>query len=315
MTERIVKSFAPATISNLGPGFDIIGVAIHAPGDVVIAARRREPGLLFRVQTCQTHVPGSARKNVAAYVARLLLQELKPAFGVELELQKFMPIGSGLGSSAASAVAAAMAVNALLPKPLARQALLGFALEGEKFACGSVHADNVAPSLLGGAQLIRSYTPLDVIRVPVHHSLVWVVVHPHIVVMTKKARALLPHRVALKSAVRQSGNVAGLILGLTTGDEGLLNRSVEDVIVEPVRARLLSGFTEVKHAALRAGALGCSISGSGPSVFAIASSLQRAKTISRSMTKAFKQSAGVECDVFVSRTNDEGARIVWRKGS
>lgn len=315
MTERSVKSFAPATISNLGPGFDILGVAIHLPGDAVIARRRREPGLLFRVQTVQAGVPGNARTNVAAYVAQLILRELKPSFGVDLELQKSMPIGSGLGSSAASGVAAAMAVNALLPKPLARRDLLCFALEGERFACGAVHADNVAPSLLGGAQLIRSYSPLDVIRVPVHRSLVWVVVHPHLVVMTKRARALLPRRVPLKSAVRQSGNVAGLILGLTTGDEDVLKRSVEDVIVEPVRAKLLAGFSEVKRAALDAGALGCSISGSGPSVFAIASSQQQAKTVSRLMTKAFKKAAGVECDVFVSHTNNKGARIVWRKGS
>jgi homoserine kinase len=313
MTERSVKSFAPATISNLGPGFDILGVAINAPGDTVTARRQRETGLVFRLKTKQAQVPGDARKNVAAHVAQLILRELKPAFGVVLELHKSMPIGSGLGSSAASGVAAAVAVNALLPKPLAKRQLLRFALEGERFACGAVHADNVAPSLLGGAQLIRSYAPLDVIRVPVHQSLVWVVVHPHVVVLTKKARALLPRRVPLRSAVRQSGNVAGLILGLTRGDEELLKRSVEDSIVEPVRARLLAGFPEVKHAALRAGALGCSISGSGPSVFAIAPSLRRAKTIGRSMTRAFRQVAGVDCDVFVSRTNEEGARIVWRK--
>ena len=315
MTERTVKSFAPATISNLGPGFDILGVAIHSPGDVVIAKRRREPGLLFRLQTEQAQVPGNARKNVAAYVARLIAKEMKPPFGIDLELQKSMPIGSGLGSSAASGVAAAIAVNALLPKPLARRDLLSFALEGERFACGAVHADNVAPSLLGGAQLIRSYSPLDVIHVPVHRSLVWVVVHPHLVVLTKKARALLPHHVPLKSAVRQSGNVAGLILGLTTGDEAVLGRSVEDVIVEPVRAKMLPGFPEVKDAALRSGALGCSISGSGPSVFAIASSLHQAGSISRAMTKAFSRAAGVACDVFISRTNNEGARIVWRKDS
>jgi homoserine kinase len=315
MTERTVKSFAPATISNLGPGFDVLGVAIHSPGDAVIAKRRREPGLLFRLQTKQTQVPDDARKNVAAFVARLILGELRPPFGIELELQKSMPIGSGLGSSAASGVAAAIAVNALLPKPLARRDLLGFVLEGERFACGAVHADNVAPSLLGGARLIRSYAPLDVIRVPVHQSLVWVVVHPHLVVLTKKARALLPHRVPLKSAVRQSGNVAGLVLGLTMGNKDVLRRSVEDVIVEPVRAKMLPGFPEVKNAALRAGALGCSISGSGPSVFAIASSLLQAKRISRAMTRAFGQAAGVACDVFVSRTNDEGARIVWRRGS
>lgn len=315
MTERSVKSFAPATISNLGPGFDILGVAIHSPGDAVIARRRREQGLSFAVLTDQAQVPGDARKNVSAYVARLILRELKPPFGVDLLLQKSMPIGSGLGSSAASGVAAAVAVNALLPKPLVRRDLLRFALEGERFACGAVHADNVAPSLLGGAQLIRSYSPLDVIDVPVHRSLVWVVVHPHLVVLTKRARALLPHHVPLKSAVRQSGNVAGLILGLTTGDEAVLRRSVEDVIVEPVRARLLSGFPEVKGAALRAGALGCSISGSGPSVFAIASSLKQAKTISGAMTKTFRRAAGVACDVFISHTNHEGARIVWRKGS
>ena len=313
MTHRSVKSFAPATISNLGPGFDILGVAIHAPGDSVIASRRREPGLLFRVRTQQSRVPGNAQKNVAAHVAHLMLRELKPPFGIDLELQKSMPIGSGLGSSAASGVAAALAVNALLARPLARQELLRFALEGERFACGAMHADNVAPSLLGGAQLIRSYAPLDVVRLPVHHSLIWIVVHPHVVVLTKRARALLPRRVLLRSAVRQWGNVAGLILGLTTGDEQLLRRSVEDVIVEPVRARLLVGFSEVKHAALKAGALGCSISGSGPSVFAIASSPQKAKAIGRSMTRAFKKAAGAECDVFVSRTNEEGARIVWRR--
>jgi homoserine kinase len=310
-----VKAFAPATISNLGPGFDILGVALHRPGDFVIAQRSREPGLSFHVTTTQAQVPTDSRYNVAAYVARLLLKDFRPPFGVKLELQKRMPIGSGLGSSAASGVAAAMAVNALLPRPLKKADLLGFALEGERFACGAIHADNVAPSLLGGAQLVRSYDPLDVLPIPVTQSLVWIVVHPHIVVLTKKARAILPKQIALRTAVRQWGNAAGLVLGLTVGDQGVISRCVEDVIAEPVRSRLLPGFPEVKRAALRAGALGCSISGSGPSVFSIAPSMERARKISIAMTRAFKHAAGVSSDVFISRTNERGATIVWRRNS
>ena len=313
MTPRSVKAFAPATISNLGPGFDVLGVALNEPGDFVIAHRQEERGLSFLVQTLQARVPHDPQKNVAAYVARLILRELKPSFGVQLILQKAMPIGSGLGSSAASGVAAAVAVNALMPRPLNKADLLRFALEGERYACGSPHADNAAPSLLGGACLIRSYTPLDVIPVPVDRSLVWVVIHPHVIVLTKKARAILPQSVPMKSAVHQWGNVAGLVLGLSAGNKQLIRRSVEDVIMEPLRARLIPGFEDVKRAALKAGALGCSISGSGPSVFAIASSLKTARTLSAVMARTFKQVAGVECDVFISRTNAQGAAIVWRR--
>jgi homoserine kinase len=315
MTFRAVRAFAPATISNLGPGFDVLGVALHRPGDIVTASRRAEPGLSFRVSTTQNEVPDDSRRNVAAFVARLLLKEFKPAFGIDMELHKLLPIGSGLGSSAASGVAAAMAVNALLPKPLKKHDLLAFTLEGERFACGAVHADNVAPSLLGGARLIRSYEPLDVLSVPVDRSLVWIVVHPHVVILTKKARAILPKEIPLRSAVRQWGNVAGLVLGLTLGKHDILGRCIEDMIVEPLRARLLPGFPEVKHAAMRAGALGCSISGSGPSVFSIAPSMKKARTIGEAMTRAFRLAAGVESDVYFSRTNECGAEIVWRKSS
>ena len=313
MTPRSVKAFAPATISNLGPGFDVLGVALHEPGDFVIAHRQEERGLSFLVQTLQARVPHDPQKNVAAYVARLILRELKPSFGIHLILQKAMPIGSGLGSSAASSVAAAVAVNALMSKPLKKSDLLRFALEGERYACGSLHADNAAPSLLGGACLIRSYNPLDVIPIPVDASLVWIVVHPHVVVLTKKARAILPRNIPLRSAVHQWGNVAGLVLGLAAGNQQLIKRSVEDVIMEPLRARLIPGFEEVKRAALKAGALGCSISGSGPSVFSIASSLRAARTLSSVMVKTFKRVAGVDCDVFISRTNAQGAGIVWRR--
>jgi homoserine kinase len=312
MIPRSVKTFAPATISNLGPGFDVLGVAVHAPGDFVVASRQTERGLSFSVKTHQTHVPQDSQKNVAAYVAQLMLHELKPLFGIQMMLQKSMPIGSGLGSSAASSVAAAMAVNELLPKPLKKSDLLRFALEGELFACGSLHADNAAPSLFGGGCLIRSYDPLDVVPITIDPSLVWIVVHPHMVVLTKKARAILPRSIPLRSAVRQWGNVAGLVLGLARGDRDLIRRSVEDVIMEPARARLIPGFDDVKRAALKAGALGCSISGSGPSVFSIAPSMRAARIISTAMTTSFRRAAGVSSDVFISRTNLCGASVVWR---
>jgi homoserine kinase len=312
MSARSVKAFAPASVSNLGPGFDVLGVAVEKPGDFVLARRKETPGLSFSVQTAQAQVPQDPKKNVAAYVANLMIEEFKPSFGIQLSLQKSMPIGSGLGSSAASSVATAMAVNALLKTPLHKPELLRFALEGERFACGSVHADNAAPSLLGGACLIRSYDPVDVIPVPVDGSLVWIVVHPHVVVLTRKARSILPGRIALRSAVQQWGNVGGLVLGLASGDRQLIKRCVEDVIMEPVRAPLIPGFHEVKQAALDAGALGCSISGSGPSLFSIAPSIRSAGSISRAMMKAFRRAAGVSSEAFISHTNIRGARIVWR---
>jgi len=313
MIPRSVKTFAPATVSNLGPGFDVLGVALHRPGDFVIASRQKERGLLFSVKTSHTRVPLDSKGNVAAHVAELMLREMKPPFGIRMVLQKSMPIGSGLGSSAASSVAAAMAVNELLPKPLKKAALLRFALQGELFACGSMHADNAAPSLLGGGCLIRSYDPVDVIPIPIDDSLVWIVVHPHVVVLTKKSRAILPQRILLRTAVRQWGNVAGLVLGLASGDQNLIRRSVEDVIMEPLRSRLIPGFDDVKEAALRAGALGCSISGSGPSVFSIAPSMRAARVISAIMVKTFRRAAGVSSDVYISRTNPHGASVVWRK--
>lgn len=313
MRTRRVHVFAPATISNLGSGFDVLGIAINQPGDFVTAERTREPGLSFSVRTEQENIPADAQNNVAAHVASLMLQEFKPPFGIKMVLHKKMPMGSGLGSSAASSVAAVVAVNALLPKPLKKYDLLRFTLEGERKASGSPHADNAAPSLLGGACLIRSYEPLDVISIPIVNSIVWVVIHPHVVVRTQDARDILPKAVTLQIAIRQWGNISGLTVGLATGNAELVGKCVADAIAEPVRSHLIPGFDDVKHAALHAGALGCSISGSGPSIFAVAKNASAARAIGLAMKKTFTRVANVGSEVYVSRVNMDGAKIMWMR--
>jgi homoserine kinase len=312
---RKTKVFAPATIANLGSGFDVLGIAIDQPGDIVIAERRQEPGLEFSVRTAHEEVPGDAQSNVAGHIANLMLEEFKPGFGVKMVLEKRMPIGSGLGSSAASSVASAVAVNQLLPRPLLRKDLLRFAMEGERKASGSAHADNAAPCLLGGACLIRKYDPLDVISIPIKQSIVWVVVHPHVLVRTEDARGILPKAITLQTAIRQWGNISGLTVGLAAGDPALVGACVEDAVAEPVRANLIPGFTEVKEAALGAGAYGCSISGSGPSMFAVTSTVRSGNAVARAMLAAFKHSAGIECEAYVSRINRSGAKILWTRSA
>src|ERR1041385_4321089 len=253
MRAHSVRVYAPATISNLGPGFDILGLAIDRPGDFVTAGRTKEKGLSFSLRTDPRGIQSDPRKSVAAYMASLLMEELHPPFGIRMVLEKKMPLGSGLGSSAASSAAAIVAVNALMPKPLKKFALLRFVAEGERKAAGSPHADNAAPSLLGGLWLIRSYDPLDCISIPVQNRIIWVVVHPHVIVHTREARGILPKEVPLSSAIRQWGNVSGLTAGLIAGDPWLVGKCVEDVIVEPVRSRLIPGFAKVKEAALKSG--------------------------------------------------------------
>jgi homoserine kinase len=313
MRPRRVKVFAPATIANLGSGFDVLGIAIDAPGDIVVAERQAAQGLSFAVRTKHAEVPVDAKANVAAHVATLILDECHPPFGVNMMLDKRMPIGSGLGSSAASSVAAAVALNALLPKPMEKIDLLRFALEGERMASGSPHADNAAPCMLGGACLIRKYDPLDVIQIPIKQSIVWVIAHPHTSIRTEDARNMLPKAITLQTAVRQWGNISGLTVGLAAGNAKLVGTCVEDAVAEPVRANLIPGFAEVKGAALEAGAHGCSISGSGPSMFAVTSSIRTAHAVARAMQKAFMQAAGIRCDTYVSRINRKGAFVLGVK--
>lgn len=309
MKTKRIKVFAPATIANVGPGFDVLGVAIEQPGDIVIAEKIPGTDLTFSLANPASDVPTDTH-NVAAYVAQLMLDEFKPAFGITIALQKNIPLGSGLGSSGASAAASAVAINALLEKPLVKKDLIRFAMEGERLASGSPHADNVAPSILGGICLIRSYTPLDIIQLPFNNSLYWIVVHPQLIIHTKTAREILPKTIPLSTVIEQNGNLGALITGLSLGDHHIIAASLKDVIAEPARTPLIPGFFDARQAALDAGAIGFSISGSGPSVFAIASTLPIAKHISERIKQAFFQFAHVECETYISLVNQEGAKVM-----
>ena len=305
-----IKAFAPASIGNIGVGFDILGMAIERPGDEVIARKSNTPGLrITKITGHQGKLPLEVERNTAGVAALRLLEYLGEAErGGELEIHKKMPLGSGLGSSAASAVAAVLAVSELLRTGLSKRELLPFACAGEEVASGGFHADNVAPSLLGGIVLIRDNATLDVHRLHVPRGLYATVVYPHLQVLTKEARAILRPDVPLADYVRQSANVAGFVVGCYTGDVALIGRSLRDDIIEPQRAGLITGFRDVQAAALAEGVLGCSISGAGPSVFALSANSLIAENAGQAMQRAFAQH-WIESDIFLSPVNQEGAVV------
>jgi len=295
-----VTVFAPAS------GFDVLGFALDSPGDAVTVTRSTERGVRVRSITGDGgRLPKDPRKNTAAVATAAFLQHVGAAFGIDMDLHKRMPLSSGLGSSAASAVAAVTAANILAGSPCSARDLLPFTMEAERVACGSAHADNVAPSLLGGFVLIRSYDPLDVVQLPVPKGLSCAVVHPHAELRTEDARRVLKKEIRLSDATRQWGNLAALVAALFNGDLALLGRSLQDVVAEPARSLLIPGFAAVKAAAMGAGALGCSISGSGPSVFALCATSADSARAGQAMVAAFKN-AGLESDVYLSAVNPRG---------
>ncbi|NJB87802.1 homoserine kinase [Lewinella marina] len=310
---REVRVFAPATVANVAVGFDILGFAINRPGDEIVA--RLNPAfsgvrITAITGTGDKVLPLDTEKNTAGVSAQRLLHHLgQPETGVELEIHKKMPFGSGLGSSAASAAGAAVAVNELLGAPLTREALLYFTVLGEEVADGSFHADNVAPCLVGGITLIRSNDSLDVHHLPVPNGLHVAVVHPEIEILTRDARAVLSDQVPLSVAIRQTGSLASFITALYTNDISLLGRSLHDHMIEPQRKQLITGFDDVKAAALQRGALGCSISGAGPSIFALCDSGYLAQAVGQGMQAAFQQH-GVESQLYVSPINQRGVEIL-----
>jgi homoserine kinase len=308
----VIAAYAPATVSNVACGFDVLGFALDEPGDVVAATLADVPGAaIAAIEGDGGRLSREAAHNTAAMAAQALLDRLGTRQGVALHVYKGLPLASGVGSSGASAVAAVVAVNELLGRPAPFDVLLACAMEGERAGCGAPHPDNVAPALYGGFVLARSADPPDIVRLPVPEGLACAVLHPHLEVETGAARALLGDTVPLRAAVRQWGNLGALVAALFTSDLALLGRSLEDAVAEPKRAVLVPGFAAVKAAALAAGALGCSLSGSGPSIFALAADAGGAARAGEAMREAFARSGGgVGADLWISPVGTRGARIV-----
>lgn len=311
------RAFAPATVSNLSCGFDLLGFALDGWGDMVAARAAAEPGVrLVEIRGDGGRLPLAAEANTAGVAARKLLELAPPPSdsgpaGVELVLEKGLPLASGLGSSGASGVAAAVAVNAALGLGAGEETLLAAALAAEEVACGAAHPDNVAPALLGGLLLIRPGDPPAITRLPVSGDLFTAVLHPHAEVSTADARAVLPRSVPLATLTRQAGDLAAMVAGLFQNDDDLIRSALVDHVAEPVRAALTPGFDAVRGAALEAGALGAGLSGSGPSIFALCRGEERAVAAGAAMREAL--AAGVDGDgdgdLLVSPVGAAGASL------
>lgn len=307
-----VRVFAPATVANMICGFDILGFAVDKPGDEVYMQRVDTVGVKIRsIQGDDGRLPLDPDKNTVSACVKMLLNHLGLAnkIGIEIELIKHMPIGSGLGSSSASTVAGLFAINTLLGNPLTKDELMPFCVEGERLACGHGHADNVAPALMGGITLIRGYEPLDIINLPVPEDLVAGIVFPQVDVPTRDARQLIKEKVYLKDAVSQWGNIAGLVAGLYRNDYELISRSMHDVLIEPTRAILIPEFYEMKRIAMDSGVLSFGISGSGPSVVAISKGFDAAQNAVNRIQEHLTAN-GIESLQFVSPVNAEGPKVL-----
>jgi homoserine kinase len=302
-----VKIIAPATIANIVCGFDILGLALQTPFDEMTLSLSDEPGICIH-HTDDFNLPELPEKNVAGASLQALMDEYKKPVGFNLVVHKNIKPGSGLGSSAASSAGAVVAANHLLGNIFSKQDLVRFAMNGEKLSGGVKHADNVSPCIFGGITLIRSAFPLDVI--PLNSPDLFItIVHPQIEVRTSDSRQILRKTVQLKDAIRQWGNIGGLIAGFMKNDFGLISRSLEDVIVEPVRSILIPGFNEIKTKCKEAGALGGGISGSGPSVFMMCKEKNIAEEVEIIMKEIYEK-IGVDYKTYVTRVGTSGVKVV-----
>jgi homoserine kinase len=301
---------APATVANLVCGFDILGLALKEPFDVMRLKLIDRPELVITNKD-NFNLPTEAEKNVAGVVLLSIMERMNNEIGFEIEIEKHIKPGSGIGSSAASAAGAAVAANHLLGNIFSADEMVQFAMNGEKLASGVKHADNIAPCILGGVSLVRCIHPLDIISIP-SPDLFVTVVHPQIEVRTSDARQILRQQISLKDAIRQWGNIAGLVTGFLKNDTALIGRSLEDVIIEPVRSILIPGFDELKSRCKEAGALGGGISGSGPSVFMLSENEKTAMAIESVMKDVYNR-IGIDYNTYVTTINKKGVEVVNRE--
>ncbi len=312
MDLQSVSAFAPATVANVGPGFDCFGFALESPGDIVEVRRTQshDSVRLLEIHGDVTGLPLDVESNVASAVILDMMRCIRPDFGIDVVLEKRLPIGSGMGSSASSAVAAAVATNRLLREPFGMSRLLESCSEGEKVACGTAHADNVAASLYGGFTIVRHADPGDIIHVPTPHSWTAIVVHPHVEIKTRDARAVLPKHVALRDMAQSIANASAVIAGLYGSDIEMFARAVmAESVITPRRAALIPSYEAVVRAARKNGAHACGISGSGPSVFAVIDQNQDVAAICVAMCAVWND-IGIEADIYVGRFGAQGAGIL-----
>lgn len=305
-----VSAFAPASIGNLTCGFDLLGMALNEPGDLV-SVDFNETGEVRVVDIIGDggKLSRDAAQNTGAIPVTSMLKTLNSKQGIDILIDKRMPLGSGMGSSAASAVAGAFAANELLGNPFSKKELIPFILEGEAFASGSVHGDNAIPSLLGGIVLVLDYNPLRLVELPVPETLHYALVHPDLKILTKEARGILPKEYSTKTTIQQMGLLSGFVAGLYENNMELISKSLKDLLAEPFRKKLITGFDTVHQAALQNEALNCGISGSGPSVYALSTSLEKAEKIANAMLATFK-AQGIDGEAYFGKVNNGGAKII-----
>ena len=303
-----VRLFSPATISNLSCGFDVLGLCLETIGDYMEIIKSKKKGI-YITSIMGEKIPYDVKKNVAGVASEALIDSLKPDFGFEIKIDKKIKPGSGIGSSAASSVGAVVGINHLLGNPFKLKELIPYALEGEKLACGSKHADNVAPAILGGITLVRSTKPIDVIKLPIPKNLKAVIIHPKIEIKTADARKVLDKSIPLEKASQYWANLGAFVSSLYENNYELMKKSIVDNIIEPKRSQLIPMFDSLKQIANDNDSIGCGISGSGPSVFSLANGLKTAKIINNSFKKIYEET-GIPFKTYVSDINNSGVKIL-----
>ena len=303
-----IKIFSPATVANVSCGFDVLGFCLDSVGDHMVIRKTNKKGI--HITKIEGFVlPYEAELNVAGVSALAMYDAIDVDFGFEIEIYKNIKPGSGIGSSAASAVGSVFGMNELLGKPFNKTQLTEFAIKGEALASKCEHADNLAPAIFGGFTLVKSVSPLQILEIPSPADLYATIIHPQIEIKTSESRAILPKEVALSDSIIQSANLGSLVHALHTSDYDLISNSLHDVIVEPYRSQLIPHFNEVKETVLNAGALGVGISGSGPSIFSLSKGLETANKVKEAIQSVYSKS-GIEFDIHVSKINTDGVKII-----
>lgn len=303
-----IKIFSPATVANVGCGFDVLGLCLDKVGDQMVIRKTLRKGI-FITKIEGFELPYAVHENVAGVSALAMYNELNVDFGFEIEIYKQIKPGSGIGSSAASAAGSVFGMNYLLDNVFDKIDLIKFAMNGEAVASKSEHADNIAPAILGGFTLVKQNNPLEVIQLPTPKALHAVIVHPQIEIKTADSRAVLPKTVALSDAITQWSNVGSLVHALHTSDYNLIGKSLKDVVIEPHRSKLIPNFNSLRKISLESGALGCSISGSGPSLFSLCEGLENAKKVEANQ-RGFMTNTGIPFETHISKINTEGIKIL-----